>query len=105
MLFDVRVYTCKPGTIKKHMALYEEKGMAAQKRHLGEPFFYGVTESGLVNSYMHIWKYENAGDREAKRTAMWSDPEWLAYTEASAELGALERQENTLMTAAPFWKP
>ena len=26
MLLDVRTYTCRPGTIKKHLALYEKLG-------------------------------------------------------------------------------
>lgn len=105
MLFDVRTYVCKPGTIKDHLALYDQLGRGVQTRHLGEPVFYGVTETGLVNSYMHIWRYADAGDREAKRAALFADPEWLAYMKASREAGYLERQENVLMTAAPFWQP
>ena len=42
MLFDVRTYTCRPGSIRKHMELYREKGWDAQRRHLGEPLFYGT---------------------------------------------------------------
>ena len=55
MLFDVRTYTCAPGTIAKHLALYEEKGLAPQTRHLGEPVFYGTCETGDPNQYVHIW--------------------------------------------------
>ena len=47
--------------------------------------------------------YENAGDRETKRAAMWADPEWLAYTQERADLGALEAQENRLMTPVSFF--
>jgi 1,4-alpha-glucan branching enzyme len=35
--------------------------------------------------------------------AMWADPEWLAYTEESAKLGALHSQENRLMSPASFF--
>ena len=38
VLFDVRTCTCRPGCLGQHLALYEEMGMAARKRHLGEPF-------------------------------------------------------------------
>ena len=82
MLFDVRTYTCRPGTIKQHLALYEKLGLAPQTRHLGQPVLYGVVETGLVNSYMHVWAYEDAGDRERKRAAMWADPDWLALTDS-----------------------
>lgn len=105
MLLDVRTYTCRPGTIKKHLELYEEKGKPAQTRHLGQPLAYLITETGDPNQYVHIWMYENAGDREAKRAAMQADPDWLAYTQASAELGALEKQENKLMRPVDFFAP
>lgn len=102
MLLDIRTYRCKPGTINAHLALYERLGKAPQFRCLGQPLAYLKTETGNPNEYMHIWVYENAGDREAKRAAMWSDPEWLAYTKESAKLGALEAQENKLMVPVDF---
>jgi hypothetical protein len=105
MLFDVRTYTCKPGMIKRHLALYQQLGLAPQSRNLGEPFAFLVTETGNVNQYIHIWAYESAADREQRRAALWTDPEWLAYTVESAKLGALEAQENRLMTPAEFFRP
>jgi len=102
MLLDVRTYTCRPGTINKHLALYAEKGFAPQCLNLGEPLAYMKTETGNPNQYIHIWVYENAGDREAKRAALWADPEWIAYTQASAALGALDKQKNILMTPTDF---
>lgn len=98
MLFDVRTYTCRPGTLNEHLALYKARGLGPQTRHLGRPFAYWITETGNVNQYVHIWQYADAGDRERRRAAMWADPEWLDYVRASKELGALEAQENKLMT-------
>ncbi len=103
MLLDVRTYTCRPGSIKGHLELYEKMGKDPQFRALGEPLAYLMTETGNVNQYVHIWVYENAGDREAKRAVMWADPEWLAYTQASAKLGALVAQENKLMKPVDFF--
>ncbi|HWA12674.1 MAG TPA: NIPSNAP family protein [Burkholderiales bacterium] len=103
MLLDVRTYTCKPQTIKKHIALYEKMGKEPQTRHLGQPLAYLTTETGNPNQYIHIWVYEDAADRERRRAAMWKDPEWLAYIEESARLGALEAQENRLMNPVPFF--
>jgi hypothetical protein len=103
MLLDVRTYTLKPGGLKAHFELYEKYGKGPQTRHLGEPLAYLKTETGDPNEYVHIWVYENAADREAKRAAMMSDPEWLAYTQRSAELGALVRQTNKLMTPVDFF--
>ena len=103
MLLDVRTYNCRPGTLKKHLALYEKLGRGPQTRFLGQPLAFLVTETGNVNQYLHIWAYENAGDRERKRAALWTDAEWLAYAEESSKLGALESQENRLMTPVAFF--
>ncbi len=104
MLLDIRTYRCKPGTIKKHLKLYEEKGKGPQSRNLGQPLLYAVCETGDPNEYTHIWIYKNAGDRESKRASMQSDPEWIEYTNASAELGALESQKNKLVKTVDFFE-
>ena len=102
MLLDHRTYTVRPGTIAKQMKLYEEYGLAAQKRHLGEPLAWLVTETGEINTYVHIWVYEDAADRARRRAAMLADPEWQAFLQNSAEAGYLIKQENKLMTPAAF---
>ena len=104
MLYDVRTYTCRAGTIKKHLAIYQEHGFEVQRRHLGEPLAYLQTETGNVNSYLHIWVYKDAADRAAKRAALQADPEWGKYLAMSAEAGYLISQENSLKTEVPFFK-
>ncbi|MBS4048848.1 MAG: NIPSNAP family protein [Alphaproteobacteria bacterium] len=104
MLFDVRTYTCRPGTIKLQLEMYEKLGLTPQTRHLGQPFAFFVTETGPINTYIHIWAYESAADRETKRAGMQADPEWQAYLKASGEAGYLIGQQNQLMTPASFFK-
>lgn len=103
MLLDLRTYRCRPGLINKHLALYDQMGKEPQTRHLGQPLAFMTTESGNVNEYVHIWCYENAADRERRRAALWTDPQWLAYVAESAKLAALESQENRLMSPVPFF--
>ena len=104
MIFDHRTYTVKPGTIGKQFELYDKHGRAPQERHLGQPVFYGVTETGELNTYVHIWAYDNAADREQRRAAMQADSDWQAFLKMSAEAGNLLRQENRIMTPAPFFQ-
>lgn len=105
MIYDHRTYTCRPGTIRKHMALYAEHGWHVQTRHLGMPVLYGAVETGDVNSYVHVWAYADAADREAKRKNLAADPEWAAYLKMSAEAGYLVRQVNQILTPAAFFTP
>ena len=63
MIYDHRTYTCRPGTIKKHLELYLEHGWEPQTRNLGKPLLYAMTETGDPNSYVHVWVYEDAADR------------------------------------------
>jgi hypothetical protein len=102
VIVDHRTYICRPGTLPKQLALYEQHGLAVQKRHLGEPLAYLVTETGPLNTYVHIWVYENAGDRERRRAAMQADPDWQAFLKMSQEAGYLIQQENRIMTPAAF---
>jgi hypothetical protein len=105
MIFDHRTYTCRVGTIAKQLELYEKHGLHVQVRHLGEPVLYGFTETGALNSYVHVWAYDSAADRERRRAAMASDPEWQAYLKLSHEAGHLIGQENKILTAPAFFKP
>ena len=102
MLVDHRTYTVKPGTMAKQMALYQEYGWKPQTRHLGQPLAYLITETGEVNTYVHIWVYEDAADRTRRREALFKDPEWLKYLEMNAEAGYLLKQESKLMSPASF---
>ena len=84
------------------MAIYQEYGLAAQKRHLGEPLAYLITESGEVNTYIHIWVYKDAADRATKRAAMQADPAWQVFMQKGAEAGYVVAQRNNLMNDVPF---
>ena len=103
MLLDVRTYTCRPGMIARHLELYNKLGREPQTRHLGQPLAYLKCETGDPNQYVHIWVYDSAADRETKRAAMQADPDWIAYTQESAKLGALVKQENKLMMPVDFF--
>jgi hypothetical protein len=98
MIYDLRTYTCRPGTLKAHLGLYGKHGYPVQKLHLGEPLLYAVTETGPLNSFVHLWAYESAADRESRRTAMEADPDWIAYRRMSSDAGFLVAQENRLLS-------
>lgn len=103
MLFDMRIYTCRYGTLQKQLDLYRRYGYEAQCRHLGKPVFFSVTETGPQNIYIHIWAYRDAADRMERRAKLEADPDWIRFRQASAEAGYLSHQENRLMNATDFF--
>ncbi len=104
MIFDHRTYTCKAGTVGKHLALYEKHGWHLQEKHLGTPIVYATTDTGDVNSYVHIWVYKDAADRANRRAAMMADQEWLDYLKISAEAGYVLSQVTKILKPVSFVK-
>ena len=102
MIVDVRTYSVKPNKMRQELELYEKHGLAPQVRHLGSPLAYLYGESGDINTLVHLWAFEDAADRARKRTAMASDPDWLAYLKLADEAGFLVDQRNNLMLPASF---
>jgi NIPSNAP len=102
VLIDHRSYRIKPGMVPGHLAIYEKHGFAAQTRHLGQPVAYMFAESGEINTLVHIWAYDDAADRAAKRARMAADPEWQEYLRLNNEAGYLLQQRTSLMIPAAF---
>lgn len=102
MLVDHRTYRIRPGKVPAYLDLYEKNGMAAQVRHLGKPLAYLFTESGELNTIVHMWAYEDAADRASRRAAMMADPEWQNYVRLNTESGYLMEQRTNLMLPAGF---
>jgi hypothetical protein len=105
MIIEQRVYTIKLGTAPVFFASYEKGGLAVQRRILGNLVGYYVTDIGPLNQVVHQWAYENYADREQRRAALYADPEWKDYLAKSRELGLVEKQETSIMIAAPFFEP
>lgn len=102
MLIEHRTYTAYPGKLDKQIADFEKYGLKVQKRHFGDPVAWLVPETGDMNSYVHIWAFEDFADLEKKHAALVADPEWQAYLARSAESGYLMKRESKLMTPASF---
>jgi hypothetical protein len=102
VLVDHRYYRVKPGTMNAHLDLYEKHGFVPQTRHLGQPLAYLFTETGEVNTIVHMWVYESAADREQKRAAMAADADWQKFVKLQADAGFLTDMRNNLMIPAKF---
>src|SRR5258708_21283086 len=79
MIFDHRTYNIKPNRLGKFLETYERLALPLQRKYLGEPYGFFVTHIGPMSRVVHLWQYEDLADRERRRDAMETDPEWQAY--------------------------
>ena len=74
MIYEVRTYDLKPGTV----AQFEESfGEALPYRQEYSPLaaFWHV-DIGPLNQVIHVWPYENLGEREQIRAEASKDTHW-----------------------------
>jgi hypothetical protein len=102
VIVDLRTYRLIPGRVPAQLELYGKLGYPVQLRYMGEPLCYLVGESGQLNTFVHGWVYESAGDREQKRAAMMKEPDWQAYLRKNVETGYIVDQRTSLMVPAKF---
>ena len=76
VFIDHRTYKLLPGRVPAQLELYSKLAYPVQLRYMGEPHYYMVSETGQLNTLVHGWVYESAGDREQKRAKMMQDPDW-----------------------------
>jgi len=104
MLVDLRRYTVVPGKLKAYLSVYQEYGMPSQKRHLGDPIGYFISEVNTINQVVHLWAFQDHADRQRRRAAMEADPDWQKYKSMTEAGGFLQLQESQFLTSAPWSK-
>jgi hypothetical protein len=100
MIVEMRTYTLRPGQAGAYLKLYAAEGLATQTRILGRLLGYYSSETGDVNQVIHLWAYEDFADRQARRAALFADPDWLAYIPKVGPL--ILTQESKILNPAPF---
>ena len=103
MIVEMRTYTLAVGATARYFQNYSEKGLAVQRRILGNLVGYYSVEIGPLNQVIHMWGYESLDDRARRRTQLWADEEWLAYIRDPATAGLVIKQETQVLLPAPFF--
>lgn len=105
MIIDERTYTIVPGRLNAYLETHMREALPIMRRYLGEPYGYFVTETGTLNQFVHLWRYDNMAEREQRRASMYSDPKWLAYRERIGAAGWILKQENRIIKAIDIPPP
>jgi hypothetical protein len=100
MLYEVRTYTLRPGTVGDFEARFTKRQPVREKHSKLGAFWH--TEVGALNQVVHVWPYEDLQHRMAVRAAMAKDAE-LQQIPGGRDL--IVAQESDIMMPAPFMRP
>ena len=100
MIYEMRTYRMKVGSVPAYLKLVEQEGIAVQKSHLGQLVGYFFSEIGALNEIVHIWAYQDLNDRAARRAKLATDPRWQTFLPKIQAL--IETMENKILTPAAF---
>lgn len=101
MIYEIRTYTLRPGSVAEVEARYAEAYPVRSKYSEIAGFFH--TDVGPLNEVIHIWPYEDLAERTRVRAAAAQEPSWPPPI---AEF--LVNQKVEILTPFPFapeWKP
>ena len=100
MIYEERCYLFQPAHFQPFLALFEAEGLDIMVSHLGTLVGYFASETGELNTAVHIWRYDTFEDRLARRQALWNDPAWQTYAEKV--LPWIVRMESRLLRPTRF---
>jgi hypothetical protein len=102
MLYELRTYTLYVGKLQEAVALYAAEGWPALQKYEGKLIGYFTGDVGSLNQLVHLWKFEDDGDRRRHWEAVAADDAFMAFARKLRPL--ILTQENKLLLASP-WGP
>ena len=99
MIYEMRVYTLRPGKVREFEALFESEALPAIQKY-SKLIGWWSTEIGPLNEVVHIWAYDDLDHRERKRSAQGADPQVQAFRAKVQPM--FVAQCNKIMTPAGF---
>ena len=100
MIYELRTYRMKVGSVPAYLKLVEDEGIAVQKEHLGQLVGYFSSEIGPLNEIVHIWAYADLVDRAERRARLATDPRWRVFLPKIQAL--IETMQNKILLPAAF---
>ena len=98
MIYEVRTYQLKPGTVPECEKRFAE--VVAHREKYSPLAAFWHTELGPLNQIIHVWPYENLQQRTELRAQAMKDPNW------PPKVGEfIESMESEIFIPAPFMEP
>jgi hypothetical protein len=78
MIYELRTYTVKPGTVGDIVKAASTVSREIRKDDFGKLEGYWFTEIGPLNQVMHMWSYADLGERAKLRAELAKNPRWTS---------------------------
>ena len=98
MIYEMRTYTLKPGSVANFEKSFGESLPNRQKHSKLGAFWH--TEVGPLNQVIHVWPYESLNERERVRGEAVKEPNWPPKSD-----GAILDMVSEIVIPAPFMRP
>ena len=99
MIHEMRTYQVQAGKAAEFLRMYQERGLPLISRY-AKLVGCWTKESGVLNSVVFLWAYDDLGHRTAQRASMGQDPEWTAFVPSM--LPYLVHQESVFLAPTAF---
>jgi len=99
MIYEMRTYQVHPGKAAEFLKLYQADGLPIISRYAALIGCW-IKESGVLNSAVFIWAYDDFAHRSSQRARLTQDAEWLEFLPKM--LPYLVQQESVFMSPAAF---
>ena len=76
MIYELRTYTVRPGTLGDTVEAASTVSRAIRKDDYGKLEGYWSSEIGPLNQVMHLWSYSNFDERARLRAELAKNPRW-----------------------------
>lgn len=78
MIYELRIYTCIPGTVTNVLEMWQQRGQA-----MIAPFMKMVgqwtAESGTANQIYTLWEFDDMNHRQQARKQLLQQPDFVEY--------------------------
>ena len=100
MIYEVRTYTLRPGTVGEFESRFEKRHPYREKHSKLGAFWH--SDIGPLNQVIHVWEYDDLNHRAEAREAANQDPD-LQRNPGGQEF--VVEQQSEIVTPAPFMHP
>lgn len=99
MIFEMRTYQVQAGKAAEFLQVYREHGLHVITRYARLVGCW-TKESGVLNSVVFLWGYDDFAHRSAQRGKLGEDAEWQAFVPGI--LPYLVHQESMFLNPVSF---